>query len=181
MSAGAPAIFVDRDGTLMQEVDYCRDPRLVRVFDGAGDALRLARSRGYRIILVTNQSGIGRGMISVAEYEAVHAEFARQLGEGTLDGTYYCPDAPGVPSTRRKPEPGMLLEAARDHSLDLGASWMIGDKEADIEAGHRAGARSILVRTGYGAANRESRADAIVKDVVEAVRGVILEGTWERS
>lgn len=177
----ARAIFVDRDGTLMDEVDYCRDPALVRAIPGAGDALRRGRRAGYKVILVTNQSGIGRGRLTVADFEAVQEELFRQLGAGAIDAVYYCPDAPGTASERRKPAAGMLLDAARDHSLDLGASWMIGDKEADVEAGRRAGARTVLVRTGYGAAAGECGADVVARDVVEAVDSVILGGAWATS
>jgi D-glycero-D-manno-heptose 1,7-bisphosphate phosphatase len=145
-----PAAFLDRDGTLMEEVHYCSDPGKVRVFATVPAALRRLKEAGFLAILVTNQSGIGRGLITEQEYLAVQTEFLAQVGEGLIDASYYCPDAPGVPSTRRKPEPGMVLEAAADHDIDLAASYMIGDKAADIECGHRAGVRTILLQTGYG-------------------------------
>ena len=150
-----PAVFLDRDGTLMEEVDYCRDPAQVRAFEGVPAALLELKQAGFLLILITNQSGIGRGILSTADFEAVQTEFLRQLGclglgSGLIDGVYFAPEAPGEPSTHRKPAPGMLLEAAAEHHIDLSASWTIGDKSSDIEAGRAAGTRTILVLTGYG-------------------------------
>src|SRR6185503_16785932 len=98
------AVFFDRDGTLMEDAHYCGDPALVRVFPGVPEALDRVGAAGFRRIVITNQSGIGRGIITDEQYHAVQSEFLRQVGEGRIDGSYYCPDAPGVPSTRRKPE-----------------------------------------------------------------------------
>ena len=146
-----PAVFLDRDGTLMEEVNYCRDPAQVQLFKGVPSALRELKQAGFLLILITNQSGIGRGILSTADFDAVQAEFLRQLGyPGIIDAVYFAPEAPGEPSTRRKPAPGMLLEAAAEHDIDLSASWTIGDKSSDIEAGRAAGTRTILVLTGYG-------------------------------
>ena len=170
----APALFLDRDGALMEEAHYCADPALVRVYPGAGEALRKARAAGFRTILITNQSGIGRGLMTEAQYRAVEAEFLRQIGQGSIDASYFCPDPPGVPSTRRKPEPGMVLEAAREHDLDLARSFFIGDKATDIECGRRAGTRTVLVLTGYGPEQRAAP-DFTVAGIVEAV-DLILTG-----
>ena len=167
------AVFFDRDGTLMEETHYCSDPAQVRVFEGAGDALDLLRAAGFAVVVVSNQSGIGRGFFTVEQYRAVEAEFLRQIGAGRIDRSYFCPDAPGAPSICRKPEPGMLLAAARDLDLDLVQSWMVGDKAGDIECGRRAGTRTILVRTGYGAGEPCS-SDFAAVDVAEAA-GIILK------
>lgn len=148
----SPAVFFDRDGTLMEEVGYCGDPALVRVFPGARETVRRLRAAGFRIVIVTNQSGIGRGYFTEADFHAVQAEFLRQLDE-PVDGVYYCADAPDVTPSRRKPAPDMLLEAARDLDLDLARSFMVGDREGDVVAGNSAGCQSILVLTGYGAAD----------------------------
>ena len=144
------AAFFDRDGTLMEEVNYCAEPSQVRVFPGVPDALRELKDAGFLNIVVSNQSGIGRGYFSEAQYHAVQRELFRQLGEGLIDAAYFCPDAPDAPSKCRKPEPGMLLEAARDFGINLARSVMVGDKTSDIECARRAGTRSILVATGYG-------------------------------
>ena len=162
------AVFFDRDGTLMEEVNYCSDPALVRVFPGVAGALRRLKAAGFALFLVTNQSGIGRGMFTDADYQAVHREFLRQTGEDIFDGAYYCPDAPGVPSQCRKPAPGMVLQAAAEHGIELPVSFMVGDKPADIECGRSAGTRTIQVRTGYGA-SANTAADFTVEDAVAAV------------
>jgi len=162
------ALFLDRDGTLMEEVDYCDDPARVKVYPGAAAALRRIKSAGWLTFIVTNQSGIGRGYMTEAQYRAVQAELMRQLGEGTIDAVYFCPDSPGVPSSRRKPAPGMVFEAAAEYGIDLARSYFIGDKSSDIECGQRAGTRTILVLTGY-AEQGLCRPDFVVRDVAEAV------------
>ena len=164
------AVFFDRDGTLMEDTHYCGDPALVRVYPGVRDALRRLRGAGWAVFVVSNQSGIGRGLITEAQHRAVEAEFLRQAGE--VDGSYYCPDAPGVPSRRRKPEPGMVLEAAAEHCIELANSWFVGDKAIDVECGRRAGTKTIQVLTGYGAEQRTD-ADVICRDAVEAVEKII--------
>ncbi len=166
------AVFFDRDGTLMEEVEYCRDPARVRVFSGAAEGLAQLRAAGWLNVIITNQSGIGRGYFSVAEYEVVQAEVERQLG-GTVDATYFCADHPDVPSPRRKPETGMVEEAVRDLGIDPARSWFVGDKAIDIACGRAAGCRTILVRTGYGHQHGECGADFTVGDVREAVEVVL--------
>jgi D,D-heptose 1,7-bisphosphate phosphatase len=163
-----PAVFLDRDRTIMRDVDYCGDPARVEVFPGAADALRRLKANGYKLIIVTNQSGIARNYISEADYRAVELEFARQLGDGLIDASYYCPDLPDTNSPRRKPAPGMIFEAQRDHRLDLARSYFIGDKTSDIECGRNAGVRTILVQTGYGTHEIDCRADWIVRDLAHA-------------
>lgn len=164
------AVFFDRDGTLMEDTHYCGDPALVRVYPGVRDALRRLRDARWAVFVVSNQSGIGRGIITEEQYRGVQAEFLRQVGE--VDGSYYCPDAPEVPSRRRKPEPGMVLEAAAEHGIELANSWFVGDKAIDVECGRRAGTRTIQVLTGYGAEQRTD-ADVICRDAVEAVEKII--------
>jgi D-glycero-D-manno-heptose 1,7-bisphosphate phosphatase len=164
------AVFFDRDGTLMEDAHYCGDPALVRVYPGVREAIRRLREAGWGVFVVSNQSGIGRGLITEEQYRAVQEEFLRQAGE--IDGSYYCPDAPGVPSTRRKPEPGMVLEAAAEHGIDLGASWFVGDKAVDVECGRRAGTRTIQVMTGYGAEQR-CDADLVCRDAAEAAAAIL--------
>ena len=167
-----PAVFFDRDGTLMEEVSYCGDPRQVRVYPGVPEALRKLKAAGFRIFIISNQSGIGRGLITPEQYHAVQQELFRQIPEGSVDAAYYCDTAPGIPSTRRKPEPGMVLEAAAAFDLDLEGSYFIGDKASDIECGRRAGTRTILVRTGYGAGQR-CAPDLTAVDAVEAIELVL--------
>jgi D-glycero-D-manno-heptose 1,7-bisphosphate phosphatase len=171
-----PAIFLDRDGTIMRDVGYCGDPARVEVFSGAAGALRKLKSAGYRLIIITNQSGLARGYFSENDYRAVESEFLRQLGDGLIDATYYCADLPGTNSPRRKPAPGMILEAQREHQLDLASSYFIGDKTSDIDCGRNAGVRTILVHTGYGAQETDCRPDWVARDLPHAVE-IILGGS----
>lgn len=170
--SGTRAVFLDRDGTLMEEVEYCSDPAKVRIFPGVPEALRKVKEAGWRTFIVTNQSGIGRGLMTEAQYRAVQEELLRQLGAGAIDAVYFCPDAPWAPSTRRKPAPGMVWEAAEAYDIDLQRSYFIGDKSDDIECGRRAGARTILVLTGYGA-EQQCQPDFIAKDLTEALAYVL--------
>ena len=170
--SGLRAVFLDRDGVLMEEVHYCGDPARVKAYPGTGEALQRLRAAGFRTFIVTNQSGIGRGLITEAQYRAVEEELLRQIGPGSIDATYFCADPPGTPSLRRKPEPGMVLEAAAAYDIDLSRSYFIGDKSADIECGQRAGTRTILVLTGYGA-EQNSRPDFTAQDMTEAVEIVL--------
>ncbi len=158
----------------MEEVEYCRNPAQVRVFAGVPEALRQLKHAGFKLFLITNQSGIGRGLVSENDFDAVQREFLCQLGAPVIDGVYFAPEAPGQPSPRRKPAPGMLLEAAAEHHLDLSASWFIGDKSSDIETGRAAGTRTILVLTGYGRQQAGCHPDFIAESVIEAVASVIL-------
>jgi HAD superfamily hydrolase (TIGR01662 family) len=166
------AVFFDRDGTLMEEVHYCGDPRQVRVYAGVPAGLRKLKEAGFRTFIITNQSGIGRGLISEAQYRAVEQELLSQIGEGLIDASYFCPDVPGTASSRRKPEPGMLLEAAAQWDLDLGTSYTVGDKAADVECGRRAGTRTILVLTGYGR-EQNCAPDFRVEDAAQAIETVL--------
>ena len=166
------AVFFDRDGTLMEDAPYCGDPARVRVFPGVSAALRSLKDAGFALFVITNQSGIARGLITEDQYQTVHREFLRQVGPGLIDATYYCPDAPGSPSARRKPAPGMVLDAAARYDVDLAQSYLIGDKAADIACGRRAGTRTILVLTGNGA-RQHCQPDFICSDVVEAAARII--------
>jgi D-glycero-D-manno-heptose 1,7-bisphosphate phosphatase len=172
------AVFVDRDGTIIHDADYCSDPSQVRAFDGAADALRRLKNAGFKIIVITNQSGIGRGFFTEKQYRAVEAEVSRQLGDGLIDATYFCPDAPGQPSKCRKPAPGMVLQAAKDHDVDLSRSFLIGDKEIDAECAHNAGVRAIRVRTGFDKMTEGSCADSVAEDLPAAAE-IILKGANE--
>ena len=153
------AAFLDRDGTLIELVHHLTDPGDVRLIDGAGEAVKRLRAAGWKVVIVTNQSVIGRGKLSEAGLAEVHAEMTRQLADHdtAIDALYFCPLAPTQKDPRviedpmRKPGPGMLMQAARDHKIDLAASWMVGDTLSDMLAGKNAGCRSLLVRTGYGA------------------------------
>jgi D-glycero-D-manno-heptose 1,7-bisphosphate phosphatase len=168
-----PAVFLDRDGTLMRDVDYCGDPKDVHIFAGASEALGKLRERGYKIFIVTNQSGIARGYFSEEQYRAVEREVCRQLGENLIDATYFCPHRPDQACDCRKPAPGLVLRAASEHHLDLRRSFFIGDKDSDMQCGRSAGVKSILVHTGYGEAADAGAADFVVPDIATAANLII--------
>lgn len=156
----------------MDEVNFCRDPADVRAIPGAAKRLARLRALGWAVVIITNQSGIGRGILTTEDYEAVQAELLRQL-EGQVDGAYVCPDVPPNVTPRRKPGIAMVEEAARDLGLDLRRSYFIGDKAIDIECGHNAGMPAFLVRTGHGKNHPGSGADREARDVVEALDWII--------
>ena len=163
------AVFLDRDGTLMEDVHYCSDAQKVNIYPGVPEALRKLKDAGFCTLIITNQSGIGRGLVTEVQYRSVQEELMRQIGEGLIDAAYYCADAPGVPSVRRKPELGMIIEAAADFDIDLAQSYFVGDKITDIECGRRAGMRTILVLTGHGADESSAASDFSATDISQAV------------
>jgi len=155
MSAGLrPAIFLDRDGTLLEEALYLADPAGVIVVSGAIQALATLRNVGFALVVVTNQSGIASGLYSEADYLAVAARLNEVLEEWgvPVNATKYCPHDPELngPCVCRKPGTGMHKAAAEELRLDLGRSWCIGDKVTDVLPAAKLGGRGILVRTGYG-------------------------------
>lgn len=152
------ALFLDRDGTLIVDVGYPRDPDRVELVDGAADALR-ALQRDHALVIISNQSGIGRGLIREDEARAVHARVIERFKASgvTFAGAYYCPHTPDDRCRCRKPAPGLIEDAARELDLDLGRSFMIGDKPSDLEAGRAAGCRYV-VRLGPDEDNAEASA-----------------------
>jgi len=154
------AVFLDRDGTINEEVGYLDHPEKLKLIPGAAEAIRLINASGMKAVVVTNQSGVARGFFDELVVRAVHdrlRELLRAEG-GFLDGIYFCPHHPTEGRGRyllscdcRKPAPGLLIRAAAELDLDPAGSYMVGDTLKDIEAGERIGARGVLVRTGYGA------------------------------
>jgi D-glycero-D-manno-heptose 1,7-bisphosphate phosphatase len=152
--ASVPAVFLDRDGTLIEERHYLSRPEQVVLFPGAAAALRRLRDAGFKLFLVTNQSGVGRGYFTLPEVEAVHARLRELLAPAGVwfDHIYVAPERPDQPSRYHKPSPQALFDARDEFGVDLAQSYMIGDKLIDLECGWNAGVKqSILVRTGYGA------------------------------
>ena len=149
-----PAVFLDRDGTVIVEGDYLSDPDQVRLIPGALGALLRLQEAGFPLVLVTNQSGIGRGYFSEEEYHRVAWRLETLLSEGgvVLDGTRFCPHHPETtgPCVCRKPAPGMFVDAAASLDLDLSKSYFVGDKIRDLLPAAEFGGVGILVRTGYG-------------------------------
>jgi D,D-heptose 1,7-bisphosphate phosphatase len=170
-----PAVFLDRDGTLIVDTGYVSDPAMVSVLPGVPEGLARLKNAGFQLVIVTNQSGIGRGYFTVKDYEAVHARFLELLGQDVFDGVYYCPDHPKDATPRRKPGPGMLLEAARNLDLDLARSWTIGDREGDLLAGIAAGTRTVLIHPGDGPAPDSPHAHFVAKDLAQAAEFILGE------
>ena len=171
------AVFLDRDGTLIVEKNYLHKPEEVEIFPGAGAALKRLSAAGFRLIIVTNQSGIGRGYYTLADAERVNGHLCRELARAGVgfDKVYIAPEAPDQPSRVRKPSPQFLFDARDEFNLNLAESFMVGDKLIDLECGWNAGVKaSILVRTGYGAElERQSAA--------ELTRAIVVDGLSEMA
>ncbi|HQU93344.1 MAG TPA: HAD family hydrolase [Pyrinomonadaceae bacterium] len=170
-----PAAFIDRDGTLIEEVNFLSDVGDLQVFPYTADALKLLRDSGYWIVVVTNQSGIGRGIYSEADMHAIHDAMQAELG-GAIDAFYFCPHLPDEGCECRKPGLGMLNFAQRDLEIDLERSWMIGDKRIDVETGRAAKIGAALVLTGYGKEHQhelEQAPDVIGDDLLKAVELIV--------
>ena len=182
---GERCIFLDRDNTIMEDPGYLSDPGAVHLLPGADLALHSLAAAGYKLVVVTNQSAVARGLLSEESLERIHNELRRQLNDRGvhLDAIYYCPYHPegtieeyARESEDRKPNPGMLLRAAGEHNIDLVNSWMIGDSPRDVEAGQRAGCKTIRVRTkGADDQHEDSQADYTVRNLVDAARVVLNE------
>ena len=191
MTNDKTAVFVDRDGTINEDIGYVSRPEDLIVYPWAAEAIRRLNESGIKAIVVTNQSGIARGLYTEETLHHIHERLRDELaGAGaTLDGIYYCPHHPRIGDHRyrqlcgcRKPNPGMLRQAALEHKVDLTRCFVIGDKSSDMNLATNAGAKGVLVLTGYG---RETRADAerwpchperVAGNLLEAV-GLILDIT----
>ena len=142
------AVFLDRDGTIIEDTGYLSDPRSVRFLPGAPEALARFQKAGYLLVIISNQSGIGRGWITESQYGQVQRRLLEKLAqqEVFLAGSYYCPHSPEANCACRKPRPDLLRQAACELRIDLRRSWMIGDKPSDIDAGAAAGCRTIWLQ-----------------------------------
>jgi D-glycero-D-manno-heptose 1,7-bisphosphate phosphatase len=195
-----PAVFLDRDGTLIEERGYLDRMELLSVFPWTADALRLLTRAGYTLVVVTNQSAIARGIVDEAFLDRVHQELSARLARGgaAIDRYYYCPHLADAPLEQyrlrcrcRKPGPGMIEQACRDLGLDPTRSFMIGDRALDVACGAAAGTRTIRVRTGHGMHEKEveiaaadlsrgrdveipvAKADAILGNLMEAAGWIL--------
>lgn len=168
------AVFLDRDGTLIEEVGYLNRLDRVAFFPWSVDAVRVLNDAGLLVVVVTNQAGVARGYFDEQFVRDTHALIDGRMrrGRARIDGYYYCPHHPDgkVEAFRavcdcRKPKPGMLLRAAREHGIDLAGSFVVGDRWLDVEMGRAAGATTVLVKTGYGLED-DDRPDGLEADVV---------------
>lgn len=186
------AVFLDRDGTLIRDRHYLGDPGGVEWFPGVFDALHRLHEAGFELVVVTNQSGVARGLIEERDVENVHDRIRRDLRDHgvPLGGIYYCPYLSGAPrakyrrdSVLRKPAPGMIHRAADELGLEPSTSYMVGDKPSDVEAGRRADCSTVLVLTGKGEGSLEDwesdvpRPDAVRDDLPAAADWILREGT----
>jgi D-glycero-D-manno-heptose 1,7-bisphosphate phosphatase len=169
------AVFIDRDGTLIEEVNFLHRVEDLQYFPFTDEAVRRLKERGFLVVLVTNQSGIGRGIYTEDDMHAVHAQIQSDL-TAKLDAIYFCPHLPGGNCTCRKPRLGMIESALADLPIDLENSWMIGDKNLDVELGLNAGIKPIMVMTGYGEKHLprlERPPFAVAENLLEAVKIVL--------
>jgi D,D-heptose 1,7-bisphosphate phosphatase len=186
------AIFLDRDGTINEEVGYLDSLDKLRIIPASFEAIRLINLSGMKTVVITNQAGIAKGLFDEDFVQKTHnhlLEALRQKG-ATIDAFYYCPHHPtdGAPPYQqicecRKPAPGLLFQAACDMDIDLTASYMIGDRYRDMEAAHRAGVKGVLVKTGYGTdvltntgpdqETPDSKPEFIAEDILQAVRWIL--------
>jgi D-glycero-D-manno-heptose 1,7-bisphosphate phosphatase len=188
LRSGQPrAVFLDRDGTLSEDIGYLRYPREVKLFPWSVDAVRALNQAGFQVVVTTNQSGIARGILTEPMVEDVHRHLSSLLeaGGARVDAYYYCPHHPdgkvaayAMACECRKPGCAMINQASADLGLDPSRSFGVGDKWIDVGAARAAGSRGVLVRTGYGAGQEadppaDLAADAIVDNLVEAVSWIL--------
>lgn len=175
VSTMRPAAFLDRDGTLVEEVNYLSRIEDLRIFPYTAQALARLKENGFLIVVVTNQSGIGRRIYDETAMRSIHNEMQRQLGNA-IDDFYFCPHLPDAGCECRKPNLGMLEQAGRKFEIDMAGSWMIGDKRIDAETGFNAGIRTALVRTGYGSRHEselERQPDIVADNLLVAVESIL--------
>lgn len=179
-----PAVFLDRDGTITDEVGYLNHMSRFRMFEFAPKAIRRLNEAGLPVIVITNQSGVARGLFQASFVDEVHGEMSRRLAEGGahVDGIYACLHGPQDGCNCRKPRTGLIEQAAREHDLDSKRSFVVGDRYADIEMAHCTGARGILVATGYGRGELEwhgpswpGQPDYLADDLSGAVDWILRE------
>jgi len=168
-------VFLDRDGTMIEEVNFLSRVEDLKLFSFTKQAVELLKSSGFRLIVLTNQSGIGRGIYEVEAMHAIHREIQAALNNA-IDGFYFCPHLPDAGCECRKPKLQMIRDADHNFAVDFENSWMIGDKTLDVETGKAAGIRTALVKTGYGAEHENlltKRPEIIAEDLFGAARQII--------
>jgi D-glycero-D-manno-heptose 1,7-bisphosphate phosphatase len=179
------AVFLDRDGTIGEELGYVNHIDRFQIFPYAAEAIRELNQAKIPVIVVTNQSGIARNIFPESLVHEVHKKMVAELAAGgaRVDAIYFCPHKSEDACECRKPNPGLLDRAAREHALDLAGSWIVGDRYADLEMGHAVGARGILVMTGYGRGEYElhratwpRQPDALAENLRDAVRRILQNG-----
>ena len=186
-----PAVFLDRDGTILDELGYLTPASAIHIYPWAVDSIRLLKRAGYLVVMITNQGGIGLGLYDHLFVQQTHEALTKQFAAAGahIDAWYYCPHHPEavvdeyrVVCGCRKPAPGMLNDAARDLAIDFSSSWVVGDQWRDVQLGHVTGCRSILLRTGHGTTQEASwpaniaRPTATADNLMAAVSVILREG-----
>ena len=172
---GQKAVFIDRDGTLIEEVNFLSRTEDLRLFSFTRESIDLLREHGFMVVVVTNQSGIGREIYSEDDMHAIHESIQEQLSS-SLSGFYFCPHLPDAGCECRKPSLGMIKAACEDFQIDLEHSWMIGDKKLDIETGENAGIKTAMVLTGYGRNHindLKRPPDIVAENLLDAVKRIV--------
>ena len=172
------AAFIDRDGTLIEEVNFLSKLSEMRLFPYSAEAVKLLNDNGFLVIVITNQSGVARGIFDEKTLREIHAKLIKDLADSNakIDAIYFCPHHPDDNCACRKPKTGMILQAAEDFPLDLKNSWMIGDKALDVETGFNIQVKTSIVMTGYGQADLtklQKKPDLIAENLLEAVKMLI--------
>jgi D-glycero-D-manno-heptose 1,7-bisphosphate phosphatase len=189
------AVFIDRDGTISEEVGYINHPSRFRLFPYAATAIRSLNDHGWLAIVITNQAGVARGYFSEDMIQTVHAEMTNELARrgARIDAVYYCAHHPSVGELPyrfdcdcRKPKPGLITRATRDFNIDLARSWMVGDRYSDVELARNAGLQSMFVMSGYGRGEWEhqraswtEQPDLVAEDLLEAVTRIVATDSSE--
>ncbi|MHB1956856.1 MAG: D-glycero-alpha-D-manno-heptose-1,7-bisphosphate 7-phosphatase [Sulfobacillus sp.] len=178
MSSHDRAVFLDRDGTLIDHVPYLSRPEQIQLLEGTVPGLRLLRSEGYQLFIVSNQSGVARGFFTLEDLAEVHAALTAELASHGIrvESTRYCPHHPDAKCLCRKPSPGLLVDLAEEYGINLVRSWMVGDQQSDVAAGKRAGCRTILLGTRMPSMS-EDQPDFISPDILGASRLMALQHT----
>jgi D-glycero-D-manno-heptose 1,7-bisphosphate phosphatase len=185
------AVFLDRDGTIIEEIGYISDPAKVKIFSEAAASIARLNEKGIPVFVISNQAGVARGLFTIEDVERVNRRLLELLAEqgASLDGIYYCPHHPDFDADCdcRKPNPGLLLKAADDYCIDLSRSFMIGDKLTDVQAGKAAGTSTVFLRTGFGDKELEENhdevrksADKICDDLTQAIEWILRVRSEER-
>ncbi|MBI3564333.1 MAG: HAD family hydrolase [Elusimicrobia bacterium] len=174
---GRPAVFLDRDGVIVREVDYLSEVSQLAVLPGVPAAMKALRAAGFRVVVVTNQSGVARGYFSLRRLAEIHRELKKRLARAGAkwDALYFSPHHPDSAHPMRKPGTGMLKAAKKRFGLDLKASYLVGDTTTDVKTAHNAGCVSILVKTGHGGRDRkhDARPDKTCRDLPAAARWIL--------
>ena len=185
MSEKNKAVFLDRDGTIIEDSGYINSPEQIKFIPGSIEAIKKLNDAGYKVVIISNQAGIARGLLSEDMLQTIDKIIHRQIlsGGGHIDASYYCPHHPehGVYPYKqdcecRKPHPGLIKKAVKDKELELAGSFMVGDKSSDIETGKRAGVKTVFVRTGHGQEEEKGlkvKPDHLADNLTEAVRWIL--------